>query len=173
MICGATISQTTKVAAVHESYPVLDPQSRPVNPFPVGSDMASSRGIRRTQRLTHKLQLALAISRPFSPECEVNVGSHICLLPCAMEERIVEMDRTRRSRAPSPEQMCPKELVSQQHDARQVSSPIKLFLCHDLTRYERRANPERKEPHGRFTIYWKEHERWLSSYIAFMYKVIY
>ncbi|KAJ5704454.1 hypothetical protein N7536_000143 [Penicillium majusculum] len=81
--------------------------------------MASSRGIRRTQRLTHKLQLALAISRPFSPECEVNVGSHICLLPCAMEERIVEMDRTRRSRAPSPEQMCPKELVSQQHDARQ------------------------------------------------------
>ncbi|KAF4772419.1 hypothetical protein HAV15_002023 [Penicillium sp. str.  len=81
--------------------------------------MASSRGIRRAQRLTHSLQLALTKGRPFSPEREVNVGSHICLLPCAMEERIVEMDRTRRSRAPSPEQTCPKELVSQQHDARQ------------------------------------------------------
>ena len=49
------------------------------------------------QRLIHKLQLALAISRPFSSEYEVNVGLYICLLPYAIEERIVKMDRMRRS----------------------------------------------------------------------------
>jgi hypothetical protein len=120
------------------------------------SDMASP-SIFRAQSLTRKLQLALTNGRSVSLE-QKSPASHIGLLPSAMEERIVEEDRTRRSRAPSPEEMCPMKLLDPRPNARRVSPPIELFLCHSLTRYHR-AIAEPKELRERFMICFKVHKR--------------
>lgn len=127
------------------------------------SDMASP-SIFRAQSLTRKLQLALTNGRSVSLE-QKNLASHIGLLPSAMEERIVEEDRTRRSRAPSPEERCPIKLLDPRPNARRVSPPIELFLCHSLTRYHR-ATAEPKELRERFMICFKVHKRWCPSYLA-------
>ena len=124
----------------------------------------ASPGILRAQSLTRKLQLALASGRSASLE-QKNLASHIGLLPSAMEERIMEEDRTRRSRAPSPEEICRMKLLDRRPNARRVSAPIELFLCPSLTRYHR-ATAEPKELRERFMICLKIHKRWCPSYLA-------
>ena len=110
----------------------LDPN--PIRAIIIGhSDMESPR-ILRAQSLTRKLQLALSIDRSVSLE-QKSLASHVGLLPSAMEEPIAEEDRTRRSRAPSPEELCPVKLLDSQSNARPVSPPIELVLRHSLTRY--------------------------------------
>ncbi|KAJ5318295.1 hypothetical protein N7476_004715 [Penicillium atrosanguineum] len=74
------------------------------------TSMASPRSVLRAQSLTRKLQLALANVRPVPSEQET-LASHGGLLPSAMEEHDVEEDRMRRSRAPSPDDMCPMKAL--------------------------------------------------------------
>lgn len=90
------------------------------------TNMASTRSICRTQNLTQKLQLALREVRSISPERPEKRASRVRLLPSAMEEQIVEKDRVRISRTPSPEEIHPMELINPQPDTCQVSSPDRV-----------------------------------------------
>ncbi|KAJ6084299.1 hypothetical protein N7486_011099 [Penicillium sp. IBT 16267x] len=110
-------------------------------------DMIGPKGIHRAQSLTHKLQRALTQVRSVSSEREENLASHIGLLPSALQEQIIE-DRTRRPRAPSPEETHPKKLFDPQSSTRQVSLPSR-YSCVAVSPNIKKEPPENEESLGK------------------------
>jgi hypothetical protein len=119
------------------------------------TSMASPKSVVRAQSLTRTLQLALANARPV-PSGREDLASHGGLLPSAMEEHDVVEDRMRRSRAPSPDEICPMKARDPGTTEHRVSPPTDLFLYYSLyrslTRHHRRVTTKPKEPRGRVMV---------------------
>ncbi|KAF3403979.1 hypothetical protein F1880_010316 [Penicillium rolfsii] len=65
--------------------------------------MANPIHVQRAQMLSRKLNLALKDQSTVSSVQKEELCTRMTLLPSAIQDDIVEMQRTRRSRAPSPD----------------------------------------------------------------------